>query len=197
MNAAINRACVITLALGVSVVAGSLASTGTAHATRHSQNKGQSTSHLVYCQKTGNHWTVTKGDDPSDNKNRIQVGTWNEHERGEGWNQKKAEGEYLSKCCPPTEHTTPKPPVKTPPKEKDCDHPVVTPPPVVVTPPTPPVTPPTPPTPTPTVPAAPATPVVAAVARPVVAPQPVTPAPTTGMPADTAGMSNDTTTVTP
>lgn len=104
MNATYNR--VSAIVLGVSVVAGSLAPVSTVYATKGSDNgRGQSTSHLVFCQKTGNHWTVTKGDNPSDNKNRTQVGVWDEHERGEGWNQAKADQEFLNKCAPTVQDT--------------------------------------------------------------------------------------------
>lgn len=119
MNATYNR--VSAIVLGVSVAASSLAGTaGTAYATNQS-TKGQSTTHLVYCQQTGNHWTITKGDNPSDNKNRTQVGTWNEHERGEGWNQKKAEAELLDKCGPVESETpsTPAPTTPTPSTKPD------------------------------------------------------------------------------
>ncbi len=110
MNTTFNR--IRTIVLAVSVIAGSLVSiAGPAYATT-GHNKGQSTTHLVFCQKTGNHWTITKGDNPSDNKNRTQVGTWNEHERGEGWNQAKAEAEFLNKCGP-IESTTPSTPAPT------------------------------------------------------------------------------------
>ncbi|MBC7764439.1 hypothetical protein H7Y29_01865 [Microbacteriaceae bacterium] len=112
MNATFNR--VSAIVLGASVVASSLVGTaGTAYATNQS-TKGQSTTHLVYCQQTGNHWTITKGDNPSDNKNRTQVGTWDEHERGEGWNQKKATTEFLDKCGP-IESETPSSPAPTTP----------------------------------------------------------------------------------
>ena len=114
MIAVLHRIC--APAFAVALVAGlSVATMSTAYATQPA--KGQSTTHLVYCQKTGNHWTITKGDNPSDNKNRTQVGTWNEHERGEGWNQARAEQEFLSKCTTtePTQPTTPTtPPVTTP-----------------------------------------------------------------------------------
>ncbi len=112
MNTTFNRIRAIILA--VSVIVGSLVGpAGTAYATNQS-SKGQSTTHLVFCQKTGNHWTITKGDNPSDNKNRTQIGSWNEHERGEGWNQKKANTEFLSKCGP-VESTTPSTPAPTTP----------------------------------------------------------------------------------
>lgn len=70
-----------------------------------SASQGQNTTHVVYCQETGNGWKIVKGDDPSDNKNRVQVGTWDESQRGEKWNQKKASDEFLSKCPAPVEET--------------------------------------------------------------------------------------------
>lgn len=112
MNATYNR--VSAIVLGVSVIASSLVgAAGTAYATNQS-TKGQSTTHLVYCQQTGNHWTITKGDNPSDNKNRTQVGTWDEHTRGEGWNQKKATTEFLDKCGPIESKTPSSPAPSTP-----------------------------------------------------------------------------------
>ncbi|NCU38259.1 hypothetical protein EOL96_04365, partial [Candidatus Saccharibacteria bacterium] len=74
-----------TMRLGASIVI-AMASIGFAvvpgeYAQATKTDRGQNTTHLVFCQKTGNHWTITKGDNPSDNKNRFQVGTWNEHER--------------------------------------------------------------------------------------------------------------------
>jgi hypothetical protein len=111
MNATFNR--VSALVLGVSMIASSFASVSTVYATNQS-NKGQSTTHLVFCQKTGNHWTITKGDNPSDNKNRTQVGMWDEHARGEGWNQAKAEAEFLDNCSPVESNTPSTPAPSTP-----------------------------------------------------------------------------------
>lgn len=61
--------------------------------------------HTVFCQKTGDTWKIDKGDDNSANKNRIKVGTWDEHLRGD-WNDTKASDEFLSLC----------PKVETPPE---------------------------------------------------------------------------------
>ena len=111
MIAVLHRIC--APAFAVALVAGlSVATVSSAYATQPA--KGQSTTHLVYCQETGNHWTITKGDNPSDNKNRTQVGTWNEHERGEGWNQARAEQEFLSKCNVASVPATPVTPTETP-----------------------------------------------------------------------------------
>lgn len=100
------------LALSVLVVVGL---TGTAYASQDKvlplKDKGESTTHLVFCQETGNGWKIVKGDDPSDNKNRVQVGTWDEHARGEGWNAKKASDEFLSQCPKPVEETCASPKV--------------------------------------------------------------------------------------
>ena len=119
MIAILNRIC--APALAVALVAGlSVTTFGTAYATQAA--KSQSSVHMVFCQKTGAHITITKGSSSSDNKNRTQVGTWDEHERGEGWNQARVELEFGSKCntTEPTQPTTPvTPPTTTTPGNSD------------------------------------------------------------------------------
>ena len=119
MIAILNRIC--APALAVALVAGlSVTTFGTAYATQAA--KSQSSVHMVFCQKTGAHITITKGSSSSDNKNRTQVGTWDEHERGEGWNQARVELEFGSKCntTEPTQPTTPvTPPATTTPGNSD------------------------------------------------------------------------------